>query len=81
MGVDDAPQETISMIRSRRLAHWVPPFLFGVVSAVVCWKEGLVFLALMITIRLELNRVRATIWPECYHAVRKAVEDDRELRE
>ena len=78
--VDDSPQPTIGVIRSRRWADWVHPLLLGVIIAFVGWKAGLVFVAVVITIRLEVNRVLAAIWPECYHAVRKAVEDGRDLR-
>jgi hypothetical protein len=79
--VDDSPQDTIGMIRSRRWADWVPPFVAGAIIAVAGWKAGMIFVALWITLRLEVNRVLAAIWPECYHAVRKPVEDDRELPE
>jgi hypothetical protein len=81
MAVDDSPQPTIGMIRARRWADWVPAVLTGVIIAALGWKAGLIFAAVAVTIRLEVNRALATIWPECYHAVRKAVEDDRLLRE
>jgi hypothetical protein len=77
MTVDDFPQETIGMIRARRWADWVPAVLTGAIIGAVGWRAGLVFAAVAVTIRLEVNRTLATIWPECYHAVRKAVEDDR----
>ena len=79
MTVDDSPHETIGEIRARRWVDWVPLLLAGAITGAVGWRAGLVFLALVITIRLEVNRVLAAIWPQCYHAVRKAVEDDREL--
>ena len=53
----------------------------GVIIVALGWKAGLIVAAVAMTMRLEANRVLATIWPECYHAVRKAVEDDRLLRE
>lgn len=68
------------MIRARRWAYWIPLLAWSVIIGVVGWKAGLVFLGVIVTIRVETNRVLATIWPESYHAVRKGVEDDRELR-
>ena len=78
MPIVDYPEDTVGMIRARRWADWVPAALFGIILSAVSWQAALVFLAVVITIRLETNRVLATIWPQCSHAVRKALEDQRE---
>lgn len=78
MTVDDFPQDTIGMIRARRWANWVPPLLAGAIAGAEGWRAGLVVLAVVITIRLEVNRILAAHWPESYHAVRRALEDHHE---
>lgn len=81
MAVDDSPTPTVGMLRAHRWANWVPAVLTAAITGALGWKAALIFAAVAVTIRLEANRVLATIWPECYHAVRKAVEDDRLLRD
>jgi len=76
-GVSDVPDETIGMIRARRWSYVGFVALAGAVSLLDDWRMALALLALAWVIHLEAARVRQAVWPECYHAVRKAVDDQQ----
>jgi hydroxyethylthiazole kinase-like sugar kinase family protein len=78
--VTDSPEPTIGQIRADR---WVLIMLGAVVGAIVAglqdWGLRAVFLALAVLIHAEARSIRQSLWPESYHATRKAIDDVEEL--
>src|SRR5687768_10216729 len=75
--VTDATAETIGMIKARRWSSAAYTAL-AVLAGGLLYTEPLASGALVIVgwvIHTEAARTRAAQWPECYNAVRRAIQD------
>ena len=62
--------ETMGMISARRWSELSTAVFAGTIKAALGWEWALFFLAVALTIRFEIRRVREALWPTSYHVTR-----------
>jgi hypothetical protein len=68
-------EETIGMIRARRVSTLSACALTAVIALLLGWRMALLFVAIAWIIRVEMNRVAAALWPQSYHAMRLTMDE------
>ena len=73
--VVESPEDTVGMMRAKRIRDVSVWVLAAVIAAALDWKTALMFVAIAWMIRAEANLVAASVWPHCYHAMRLTMDE------
>ena len=67
---------SIGMHRARNWSRLLLAFLTGLAFALLRWEYAVCYVGILLLIALEGWRARESQWDHCYHATRKAMDDD-----